>query len=55
LCTYLSAEGLLNPGKTLVVEQGAKMGRRSLLQVRPTPDPELSGTGIVALRGTLTL
>ena len=55
LCAYLGAEGLLNPGKTLVVEQGVKMGRRSLLQVRLTPDPELSGTGIVALRGTLTL
>lgn len=55
LCAYLDTEGLLNPGKTLVVEQGVKMGRRSLLQVRLTPDPELSGTGIVALRGTLTL
>lgn len=31
------------------------MGRRSLLQIRLTPDPELSGTGIVALHGTLTL
>jgi len=55
LCAYLGAEGLLNPEKTLVVEQGVKMGRRSLLRVRLTPDPELSGTGIVALRGTLTL
>jgi PhzF family phenazine biosynthesis protein len=53
LCAYLGAEGLLNPGKTLVVEQGVKMGRRSLLQVRLTPDPELSGAGIVSLRGTL--
>ncbi len=55
LCAYLGAEGLLNPSRTLVVEQGVKMGRRSLLQLRLTPDPELSGTGIVALRGTLTL
>ena len=55
LCAYLGAEGLLNSGKTLVVEQGVKMGRRSLLQLRLTPDPELSGTGIVVLRGTLTL
>jgi PhzF family phenazine biosynthesis protein len=55
LCAYLGAEGLLNPEKTLVVEQGVKMGRRSLLQVRLTPDPELSGTGVVVLRGTLTL
>lgn len=55
LCAYLGAEGLLNSGKTLVVEQGVKMGRRSLLQVGLTPDPELSGTGIVVLRGTLSL
>jgi PhzF family phenazine biosynthesis protein len=55
LCAYLGAEGLLDPRQTLVVEQGVKMGRRSLLQVRLTPDPELSGTGIVVLRGTLTL
>jgi PhzF family phenazine biosynthesis protein len=55
LCAYLGAEGLLNPEKTLVVEQGVKMGRRSLLHICLTPDPELSGTGIVVLRGTLTL
>lgn len=55
LCAYLDTEGLLNPGKTLVVEQGVKMGRRSLLQVCLTPDPELSGTGVVVLRGTLDL
>lgn len=55
LCAYLGAEGLLNAEKTLVIEQGVKMGRRSLLQVCLTPNPELSGTGIVVLRGTLTL
>jgi len=55
LCAYLGAEGLLNAEKTLVVEQGVKMGRRSLLQLRLMPDPELSGTGIVVLRGTLSL
>lgn len=54
LCAYLGTEGLLNPEGELVIEQGVKMGRRSLLQVRLTPDPELSGTGIVVLRGTLT-
>ncbi len=31
------------------------MGRRSLLHIRLTPDPELSGAGIVVLRGTLEL
>jgi PhzF family phenazine biosynthesis protein len=54
LCAYLGAEGLLNPAGTLVVEQGTKMGRRSLLRVRLTPEPELSGSGIVTLRGILT-
>src|SRR6185437_3044468 len=42
LCAYLGAEGLLNSGKTLVVEQGVKMGRRSLLQLGLTPDRVLS-------------
>jgi PhzF family phenazine biosynthesis protein len=55
LCAYLGTEGLLNPGNEFVIEQGVKMGRRSLLHVRLTPDPELSGTGIVVLRGTLML
>lgn len=55
LCAYLGAEGLLNPDKTLVIEQGVKMGRRSLLQLRLDPDPELSGSGIVVMRGTLIL
>lgn len=54
LCACLGAEGLLNSTQTLVVEQGTKMGRRSLLHIRLTPNPELSGTGIVVLRGTLT-
>jgi PhzF family phenazine biosynthesis protein len=55
LCAYLDAEGLLNSDKTLVVEQGVQMGRRSSLHIRLTPNPELSGTGIIVLRGTLTL
>ncbi len=54
LCAYLGAEGLLNSAQSLVVEQGVRMGRRSLLQLRLTPNPELSGAGIVVLRGTLT-
>jgi PhzF family phenazine biosynthesis protein len=55
LCAYLGAEGLLNENQTLLVEQGVKMGRRSLLHIRLTPNPELSGAGIVVLRGTLTI
>jgi len=55
LCAYLGAAGLLAPDQTLVVEQGTRMGRRSLLHVRLTPDPELSGSGVVVLRGWLDL
>jgi PhzF family phenazine biosynthesis protein len=55
LCAYLGAEGLLNGNQTLLVEQGVKMGRRSLLHIRLTPNPELSGAGIIVLRGTLTI
>jgi PhzF family phenazine biosynthesis protein len=53
LTAYLGAEGLLGADRTLTVEQGVKMGRRSLLKVRLTPEAELSGSGIVVLRGEL--
>lgn len=52
LAAYLGAEGLLKDG-TLAVEQGVKMGRRSILRLRLAPDPELSGAGVVVMRGTL--
>jgi PhzF family phenazine biosynthesis protein len=55
LCAYLGSEGLLTTDKTLVVEQGVHMGRRSFLHVRLTPQAELSGAGVVVLRGSLTL
>lgn len=55
LCAYLGSEGLLAADKTLLVEQGVLMGRRSLLQVRLAPDPVLSGAGVVVLRGFLSL
>ena len=55
LCAYLGSEGLLAPDQTLVIEQGVRMGRRSLLHVRLTPEPELSGSGVVVLRGWLDL
>lgn len=54
LCAYLGSEGLLNAHKALVIEQGTKMRRRSHLHVRLTPEPELSGAGVVVMRGTLT-
>lgn len=53
LAAYLDRETLLCDG-VLAVEQGVKMGRRSLLNVRLAPDPELSGAGLVVLRGVLT-
>ena len=52
LCAYLGSEGLL-AANSLVIEQGARMGRSSLLRVTLTPEPELTGTGVVVLRGTL--
>lgn len=52
LAAYLHHEGLLHePALTIV--QGEKMGRRSVLSLRLTPEPELSGAGVVVLRGTL--
>jgi PhzF family phenazine biosynthesis protein len=55
LCAYLGSERLLAQDKALVVEQGVRMGRRSLLHVRLTPEPELSGSGVIVLRGALEL
>ena len=52
LAAYLGRENLLRGG-ALAVEQGVKMGRRSILNIRLTPDPELSGAGVVVLRGAL--
>jgi PhzF family phenazine biosynthesis protein len=52
LTAYLASEGRLKNNE-LAIEQGVKMGRRSILRVRLTPEPEISGTGIVVLRGGL--
>jgi PhzF family phenazine biosynthesis protein len=52
LCAYLGFECLLT-GNTLLIEQGTRMGRQSFLHVRLSPAPELSGSGIVSLRGVL--
>jgi predicted PhzF superfamily epimerase YddE/YHI9 len=50
----VAATGNLKGGE-LAIEQGTKMGRRSILRIRLVPEPELSGTGIVVLRGQLSL
>jgi PhzF family phenazine biosynthesis protein len=54
LAAYLAGEGLVTSGE-LVIEQGTKMGRRSILRIRIDGEPELSGTGIVVLRGVIRL
>jgi PhzF family phenazine biosynthesis protein len=54
LAAYLASEGRLKNNE-LAIEQGTKMGRRSILRVRITPNPELSGAGIVVLRGVIRL
>ncbi|HEV2678425.1 MAG TPA: PhzF family phenazine biosynthesis protein [Aliidongia sp.] len=53
LTAYLGAQGRLAADNELTIEQGVRMGRRSLLHVRLAPDPELSGSGVVVLRGVL--
>jgi PhzF family phenazine biosynthesis protein len=53
LGAYLAHEGLISD--RLTVEQGAKMGRRSFLELSLTPEPELSGAGVIVFRGTLEI
>jgi predicted PhzF superfamily epimerase YddE/YHI9 len=53
LAAYLASQGLISD--TIEVEQGTKMGRRSILQVNLAPDPEISGTGIIVMRGGLSI
>lgn len=55
LAGYLGALGLLGADNALTVEQGVRMGRRSLLRVRLAPNPELSGSGVMVLRGVMSL
>jgi len=52
LTAYLGRENVL-ANAALAIEQGVKMGRRSILNVRLAPDPQLSGAGLVVLRGVL--
>lgn len=54
LAAYLENERLLAGGE-LVIEQGTKMGRRSLIRLRLAPEPVISGAGVVLLRGSLRL
>jgi PhzF family phenazine biosynthesis protein len=54
LAAYLHDHGQL-PAGTIAIEQGTKMGRRSILRIDLKPQPELSGTGKIILTGTLLL
>lgn len=54
LAAYLGATGLLR-NNAIAIEQGTKMGRRSIIRLRLVPEPEISGAGIVVLRGALHL
>lgn len=53
LVAYLGRQGLISG--PIAIEQGTKMGRRSILRVSLAPDPEISGAGIIVMRGRLAL
>lgn len=53
LAAYLLSEGMITGA--IEIEQGTKMGRRSILHVSLAPEPEISGAGIIVMRGTITL
>jgi PhzF family phenazine biosynthesis protein len=53
LAAYLASEGMIS--SAIEIEQGTKMGRRSILRVSLAPEPEISGAGVIVMRGTLTL
>ena len=53
LAAYLAQQGLISG--QIEVEQGTKMGRRSIIRVGLAPEPEISGAGIIVMRGTLTI
>jgi PhzF family phenazine biosynthesis protein len=55
LAAYLLREGLLRADGEFVVEQGTKIGRQSFLCIRFSPDPELSGSGVITVEGRLRL
>jgi trans-2,3-dihydro-3-hydroxyanthranilate isomerase len=53
LAAYLASEGVISGA--VEIEQGTKMGRRSILRVSLAPEPEISGAGIIVMRGTLSI
>jgi trans-2,3-dihydro-3-hydroxyanthranilate isomerase len=53
LAAYLGQQKLISG--PVDVEQGVKMGRRSIIRVELAPDPVISGAGVIVMRGTLIL
>lgn len=53
LAAYLASEGLISG--VIEIEQGTRMGRRSILRVNPAREPEISGAGIIVMRGQLSI
>lgn len=53
LAGYLASRKLI--ADTLMIEQGTRMGRRSIIRVRIGAAPEISGAGVVVMRGTISL
>lgn len=53
LGAYLASEGLISG--SIEIEQGTKMGRRSILQVNLASEPEISGAGVIVMRGRLSI
>lgn len=53
LAAYLGSLGMISD--VIEVEQGTKMGRRSILRVSLAPEPEISGAGIIVMRGRLSI
>jgi trans-2,3-dihydro-3-hydroxyanthranilate isomerase len=53
LAAYLESEGLI--ASAIEIEQGTRMGRRSILRISLAPEPELSGAGVVVMRGKLSI
>ena len=53
LAAYLAIEGMISG--VIEIEQGTKMGRRSILRVSLAPAPEVSGAGIIVMRGRLSI
>lgn len=53
LAAYLASSSLIEDA--LVIEQGTRMGRRSIIRVRSGTVPEISGAGVVVFRGTISL